>query len=119
MLIRKDKVKGKIADGEARDRLIIWICRRMEEFGITIEPLAASLQYDVYHPPLYRDARGNERNGLGDMPDWIRAAKNAGVNSDFFRIESKLLVPKTAPVRYHRQSRWLEIVSASKAPIKP
>ena len=24
-----------------------------------------------------------------------------------------------ATVRYHRQSRWLEIVSASKAPIKP
>ncbi|MFT0174309.1 BON domain-containing protein [Paraburkholderia mimosarum] len=27
--------------------------------------------------------------------------------------------PPEPPVRYHRQSRWLEIVSASKAPIKP
>lgn len=35
-------MKGKIADGEARDRLIIWIRRRMEEFGITAEALAAS-----------------------------------------------------------------------------
>jgi DNA-binding protein H-NS len=90
-------MKGKIADGEARDRLIIWIRRRMEEFGITVEALAASLQNDEDHPPLYRDARGNEWNGLGDLPDWMRAAKNAGVNPDFFRIESKPVVIETRP----------------------
>jgi DNA-binding protein H-NS len=99
MLIRKDKMKGKIVDGEARDRLIIWIRRRMDEFGITIEALATSLQHDVDHPPLYRDARGKEWNGLDDMPDWIRAAKNAGVNPDFFRIESRLLAPTSEEVR--------------------
>ncbi|MGF6267409.1 H-NS histone family protein [Paraburkholderia sp. JPY432] len=82
-------MRGKIADGEARDRLIIWLRRRMEEFGITLEALAESIQHDVDHPPLYRDARGNEWNGLGDMPDWLRAASNAGVSPDFFRIESK------------------------------
>lgn len=92
-------MKGKILDGEARDRLIIWIRRRMEEFGITIEALAASLQHEVDNPPLYRDARGNEWNGLGDMPDWIRAAKNARANPDFFRIESKPLAPKVAEVK--------------------
>jgi DNA-binding protein H-NS len=86
-------MKGKIADGEARDRLIIWIRRRMEEFGITAEALAASIQHDQDHPPLYRDARGNEWNGQGDMPDWMRAAKNAGVDPDFFRIESKRAPP--------------------------
>ncbi|OUL79530.1 hypothetical protein CA601_19865 [Paraburkholderia hospita] len=30
---------------------------------------------------------GNEWNGQGDMPDRLRAAKHAGVNPDFFRIE--------------------------------
>ncbi|SIO72802.1 hypothetical protein SAMN05444172_9286 [Burkholderia sp. GAS332] len=75
-------MKGKIADGEARDRLIIWIRRRMQEFGITFEALEASLQEDAAHPPLYRDARGN---------DW-----NAGVDPDFFRIEEK---PKEPPQR--------------------
>jgi hypothetical protein len=78
--------KGKIADGEARDRLIIWIRKRMDDFGITTDALAESIQHDLDHPPLYRDARGNEWNGLGDMPDWLRAANNAGVNADFFRI---------------------------------
>ncbi|AUT76718.1 H-NS family nucleoid-associated regulatory protein [Paraburkholderia hospita] len=83
-------MRGKIADGEARDRLIIWIRRRMDEFGISIEALSASIEHDKAHPPLYRDARGHEWNGLGDMPDWLVAAKNAGVNPDFFRIETRV-----------------------------
>lgn len=82
--------KGKIADGEARDRLIIWIRKRMAEFGITLDALARSIQHDIDHPPLYRDARGNSWNGLGETPDWLRAANNAGVNTDFFRIERRL-----------------------------
>ncbi|BCZ85259.1 H-NS family nucleoid-associated regulatory protein [Paraburkholderia terrae] len=81
-------MKGKITDGEARDRLIIWMRRRMEEFGISIEALSASIEHDKAQSPLYRDARGHEWNGLGDMPDWLLAAKNAGVNPDFFRIEA-------------------------------
>jgi DNA-binding protein H-NS len=79
-------MKGKIVDGEARDRLIIWIRRRMAEFGITIETLAEAIQHDIDHPALYRDARGNEWNGQGTMPSWMTAARNAGVDPDFFRI---------------------------------
>ncbi|MEM5389780.1 hypothetical protein VSR68_40565 [Paraburkholderia phymatum] len=60
----------------------------MEEFGISTEALAASIQHDEAHPPLYRDARGHEWNGLGETPDWLLAAKNAGANPDFFRIET-------------------------------
>jgi DNA-binding protein H-NS len=82
-------MKGKIGDGEARDRLVIWLRRRMEEFGITFEALAESIQHDVDHAPQFRDAKGNEWNGLGDMPDWLRAATHAGVSPDFFRIEPK------------------------------
>ena len=59
----------------------------MADFGITPEALAESIQHDLDHRPLYRDARGNEWNGLGDMPDWLHAAKHAGVSPDFFRIE--------------------------------
>jgi len=33
-------MNGRIVDGEARDRLILWIRRRMEEFGITPQALA-------------------------------------------------------------------------------
>ncbi|WP_239482893.1 H-NS family nucleoid-associated regulatory protein [Paraburkholderia sp. C35] len=94
-------MKGKIADGEARERLIIWIRRRMIEFGITFDALQASIQHDLDHPPLYRDARGNEWNGLGDTPEWLAAAKHAGVDPDFFRIESK--PTPSAPTALHRQ----------------
>jgi DNA-binding protein H-NS len=82
-------MKTRIADDEARDRLILWLRRRMEEFGITTEALAASMAEDRLYPPLYRDARGNEWNGQGDMPGWLRAAQNAGVDPAFFRIEAK------------------------------
>ncbi|WP_408521462.1 hypothetical protein [Paraburkholderia sediminicola] len=87
---------GKIADGEPRERLIIWIRRRMQEFGITFDALEASLLEDAAHLPLYRDARGNDWNSVGPMPDWLAAAKHAGVDPDFFRIEEK---PKEAPQR--------------------
>ena len=61
----------------------------MEDLGITPEALAASIQFDLDNPPLYRDAKGNEWNGLGETPDWLLAAKHAGVHPDFFRIERK------------------------------
>lgn len=77
-------VKGRIADEEARERLIRWIRRRMDEFGITPEAIADSIQQDLAR---FRDHRGNEWNGQGDMPTWLLAAKNAGVDPDFFRID--------------------------------
>lgn len=89
----------------------------MEEFGITIDALATSIQHDVDHPPLYRDARGNEWNGLGDVPDWLRAAKNAGVNSDFFRIEKKPEIMKPGEMRgapeQKSDRRQLDLFNAS------
>ncbi|CAE6869353.1 hypothetical protein R69658_08053 [Paraburkholderia aspalathi] len=60
------------------------------------EALGASIEEDLAHPPIYRDARGNDWNGVGPMPDWLAAAKHAGVAPDFFRIEEK---PKEAPQR--------------------
>lgn len=81
-------MKGKIADGEARERLIVWIRRRMAEFGITPQALAESIQQDRDLAPRYRDARGNEWNGQGEMPSWLKAASNAGVSPEFFRISA-------------------------------
>lgn len=78
--------KGTIRDEQARERLILWIRRRMDEFGITPQALADSIQQDLADRPIFRDARGNEWNGQGEMPTWLSAAKNAGVNPDFFRI---------------------------------
>ena len=59
------------------------------DLGVAPEELAESIQHDLDHAPLYRDACGNEWNGLSDMPDWLRAAKNAGVGPGFFPIETE------------------------------
>jgi DNA-binding protein H-NS len=69
-------------DAEARDRLIRWIRRRMDEFGITIEALTEACE-----APVFRDARGHEWTGKGDTPDWIKAAENTGVDREFFRVQ--------------------------------
>lgn len=98
-------VKGRIADDEARARLIRWIRRRMEEFGITPEALAESIEQDLAHQARFRDHRGNEWNGQGEMPTWLRAASNAGVDPDFFRITPK---PEEATVTANKDPRQLD-----------
>jgi DNA-binding protein H-NS len=80
-------MKGRIADEEARERLIRWIRRRMDEFGITPDALAESIEQDLAQRARFRDHRGNEWNGQGEMPTWLCAAQNAGVSPDFFRVD--------------------------------
>lgn len=74
-------------DGNARERLIVWIRRRMEDYGITLEVLAESIEADAnaVRAVLYRDAFGNSWDGYGDKPDWLKRAIYAGQNIDHFR----------------------------------
>jgi DNA-binding protein H-NS len=74
-------------EGEARERLIRWLRRRMDEYGITVQAVAESISADkqAERPVLYRDAMGNTWDGYGDMPDWLRRAVAAGQQIDFFR----------------------------------
>ena len=74
-------------DGNARERLIAWIGHRMDEHGITMEALAASLEADAKAVPAvqYRDAYGNSWDGRGDKPDWLARAIYAGQSMDHFR----------------------------------
>ncbi|HKU00121.1 MAG TPA: H-NS family nucleoid-associated regulatory protein [Paraburkholderia sp.] len=71
-------------DGEARERLIMWIKRRMEEYGITLEDLELSIA-ESERQPMYRDAYGNTWNGEGDMPSWLLRYKHAGQDIEHFR----------------------------------
>ncbi|MGF6572332.1 DNA-binding protein H-NS [Paraburkholderia fungorum] len=74
-------------DGNARERLVAWIRRRMDDYGITLEALADSLEADAnaVRAVMYRDAYGNSWDGHGDKPDWLARAIHAGQNLDFFR----------------------------------
>jgi DNA-binding protein H-NS len=74
-------------DGEARDRLIRWILRRMDEFGITLAALKQSVEEDRQNEKAvcYRDAWGNAWNGDGDLPEWLQRAVAAGQSIEHFR----------------------------------
>lgn len=74
-------------DANARERLIVWIQRRMDEYGITMEALAESIEADATAPRavIYRDAFGNTWDGQGDKPDWLARAIYAGQNIEHFR----------------------------------
>ncbi|MGE8165085.1 H-NS family nucleoid-associated regulatory protein [Paraburkholderia sp. NPDC080076] len=74
-------------DGNARERLVAWIRRRMDEYGITIEALAEAIETDATatRAVMYRDAYGNTWDGHGDKPDWLARAIYAGQNIDHFR----------------------------------
>ncbi|MEM5453878.1 H-NS family nucleoid-associated regulatory protein [Paraburkholderia phytofirmans] len=74
-------------EGEARERLICWLRRRMMESEITIEALEHALNRDVEDERMirYRDAYGNVWTGLGEMPEWLRRAVAAGQSIDHFR----------------------------------
>ena len=61
------------------------------------------------------------------LGNWVRAARSGKLPKvgqgqrppTETEMELARLRKELAEVRYHRQSRWLEIVSASKAPKKP
>ena len=72
-------------DGEARERLILWIRRRMDEYGITLEKLAQAIA-EAEKKPQYRDAYGNTWDGEGEKPAWLARAIHAGQDIEHFRV---------------------------------
>jgi DNA-binding protein H-NS len=97
-------MSGEIHDGEARKRLIVWLRKRMAEFGITTQALADSIQHDRDHAPVYGDASGNEWNGMGAVPGWLQAACNAGVNPDFFGLPKHRMASRPNASSTHADS---------------
>jgi DNA-binding protein H-NS len=85
----KERAEPKLfdLDGNARERLILWIRRRMDEYGITLEALEEALQADseAARAVKYRDAYGNTWDGQGDKPEWLARAIYAGQSIEHFR----------------------------------
>jgi DNA-binding protein H-NS len=61
------------SDAETRERLILWIRKRMHEYGITVAALQDALEEDV-DQTRYQDAFGNCWSGEGSLPEWLRRA---------------------------------------------
>lgn len=73
-------------EGEARERLIVWLRRRMNDCNITFEALEDALKRDIdaVRAIRYRDAFGNTWDGFGELPEWLRRAVAAGQGIDHF-----------------------------------
>ena len=72
---------------------IRWIQAQMADYGLTMEELDAAGCFDPPPPPppaprpvCYRNAAGLSWDGIGEMPDWLRRAVNAGQSVEFFRV---------------------------------
>jgi DNA-binding protein H-NS len=92
-------------DELVRERIIKYILRRMDEYGVTAEhlmpaeeevepeavpalPNAAMAQPMPKPTPgvvQYADASGNSWDGAGAMPEWLLRAVRAGQSPDFFK----------------------------------
>ena len=98
-----EKRKLMYLDGEARERMIRFIRRRMEEWNISMEDLRKSMRADEASDsdckpaemtpifddgvPIYRDVFGNSWDGQGAQPVWIQRALSLGLNLEHFRVK--------------------------------
>jgi DNA-binding protein H-NS len=75
-------------DERKRDSIVAYLQRRMAEFSITPEAIAASIAEDQRRQLAvrYRDASGNSWDGEGAIPQWIVQATSAGQSLDHFSV---------------------------------
>ncbi|WP_322048000.1 H-NS family nucleoid-associated regulatory protein [Paraburkholderia sp. J67] len=82
-------------DERKRDSIVAYLQRRMAEFDITPEAIAASIAEDQLrlNSVRYRDAFGNGWDGQGAAPQWIVNATSAGQSPEHFAVARAAEVP--------------------------
>ena len=75
-------------DERKRESIVAYLQRRMAEFGITPEAVAASIAEDQrrLRAVKYRDASGNSWDGEGAAPQWVIQATSAGQSLEHFSV---------------------------------
>ncbi|MFC6140587.1 H-NS family nucleoid-associated regulatory protein [Paraburkholderia silvatlantica] len=75
-------------DERKRESIVAYLRRRMAEFGIEPEDIAASIAADAaqMRAARYRDAAGHTWDGKGDAPRWVVQATSAGQSLEHFAI---------------------------------
>lgn len=76
-------------DERKRDSIVAYLQRRMAEFDITPEAIAASIADDQRRVKAvrYRDAFGNGWDGEGVAPQWVVNATSAGESVEHFAVQ--------------------------------
>jgi DNA-binding protein H-NS len=76
-------------DERKRDSIVAYLRRRMDEFGITVDDLAALMAADTPAAARYRNAHGDTWDGNGEMPEWLKRAIGAGQSLKHFEAISE------------------------------
>jgi DNA-binding protein H-NS len=76
-------------DERKRESMVAYLRRRMEEFGIEPDDVAASIAEDQVRKRAarYRNASGDTWDGKGEMPQWLIQAMSAGQSLEHFAIQ--------------------------------
>lgn len=76
-------------DERKRESIVAYLRRRMAEFGIKPEDIAASIASDQerLRAVRFRDASGNTWDGKGAAPQWVVQAISAGQSLGHFAID--------------------------------
>ncbi|MCO5396669.1 H-NS histone family protein [Ralstonia sp. 21MJYT02-11] len=80
-----------------RAEAVVWIRTQMAQYGLTVADLIAAGCFAQAEgererelPRLakarYGSASGQTWDGIGEMPDWLRRAVNAGQSIEHFRL---------------------------------
>ncbi|SDC93601.1 H-NS family nucleoid-associated regulatory protein [Paraburkholderia lycopersici] len=77
-------------DERKRESMVAYLQRRMAEFGIEPEDVAASIAADQerLRAARYRDAYGNTWDGKGAVPQWVLQATSAGQSLEHFAVNA-------------------------------
>nr|WP_328809476.1 H-NS family nucleoid-associated regulatory protein [Paraburkholderia hiiakae] len=75
-------------DERKRESIVAYLRRRMAEFGIEPDDIAASIAADAaqLRAARYRDAAGHTWDGKGDAPRWVVQATSAGQSLEHFAV---------------------------------
>ncbi|CAN7179915.1 H-NS histone family protein [Paraburkholderia hospita] len=76
-------------DERKRDSIVAYLRRRMAEFGIELDDVAAVIAQDQIQQKSakYRSATGETWSGEGEMPQWLKQAISAGQSLEHFAVD--------------------------------
>ncbi|SEK13642.1 H-NS histone family protein [Paraburkholderia diazotrophica] len=85
-------------DERKRDSMVAYLRRRMAEFGIEPDDLAAAIARDQIQQKSakYRSAAGETWSGEGETPQWLKQAISAGQSIEHFAVNCAAQSPPAA-----------------------
>ncbi|WCM23605.1 H-NS histone family protein [Paraburkholderia bryophila] len=91
-------------DERKRDCIVAYLRRRMDEFEITLEAVAAALAEDdrMIRGARYQNATGQTWDGTGEMPQWLKQAASAGQAVDHFAVATHLASASQTKTNWQR-----------------